>query len=275
MRHLIDKAKGGSDAKMERKLTILLVEDDKKACEELQSYVETTEDVKLQGITDNSTEALQMVQSGLPDVVILDLELHLGGGNGLFFLDGLKKLSLPLRPYILVTTNNSSVMTLEHARHMGADFILAKYETDYSAQYVIEFLRMMKATILSAASASASAPDIESEDQRNHRMTQRIQRELDLIGISPKAIGYHYLTDAILETYRDPAPNLCRRLSEKYHKTDVSIERAIQNAINRAWRISDPEDLLTHYTARIRSDKGVPTMMEFVHYYANVLRLEE
>jgi hypothetical protein len=106
-------------------------------------------------------------------------------------------------------------------------------------------------------------------------MIQRIQRELDLIGISPKAIGYQYLTDAILLTYHDPAPNLCRRLSEKYHKTDVSIERAIQNAINRAWRISDPDDLLAHYTARIRSDKGVPTMMEFVHYYVNVLRLED
>jgi DNA-binding NarL/FixJ family response regulator/flavin-binding protein dodecin len=260
---------------MERKLTVLLVEDDKKDCDELCAYAESTEDVKIQGVTDNSTDALQMVQSGLPDVVILDLELHLGGGNGLFFLDGLKKLELPLRPYILVTTNNSSIITLEQARRMGADFILAKYETEYSAQYVIEFLRMMKATIQSAASVSASTPEIESEDQRNHRRIQRIQRELDLIGISPKAIGYHYLTDAILETYLDPAPNLCRRLSEKYHKTDVSIERAIQNAINRAWRTSDPDDLLEHYTARIRSDKGVPTMMEFVHYYVNVLRLED
>jgi CheY-like chemotaxis protein len=226
----------------------------------------------LQNVTGNSAEALRMVQSGLPDVVILDLELHRGGGNGLLFLDGLKKLSLSLRPYILVTTNNSSFITLEQARRMGADFILAKYETAYSAQYVIEFLRMMKATILSTGSAGTS--EVESKDQRDRRTIQRIQRELDLIGISPKAIGYQYLTDAILETFRDPAPNLCRRLSEKYHKTDVSIERAIQNAINRAWRVSDPEDLLAHYTARIRSDKGVPTMMEFVHYYANMLKLE-
>jgi DNA-binding NarL/FixJ family response regulator len=260
---------------MERKLTILLVEDDKNACQEIINYAETVDDVQIQNTTDNSTEALQMVQSGLPDAVILDLELHLGGGNGLLFLDGLKRLELPFNPYILVTTNNSSIITLEQARRMGADFILAKYESEYSAQYVIEFLRMMKATILSAASSSAGTSNVESEDQRNHRLLQRIQRELDLIGISPKAIGYQYLTDAILLTYHDPAPNLCRRLSEKYHKSDVSIERAIQNAINRAWRISDPEDLLTYYTARIRSDKGVPTMMEFVHYYVKKLKLEE
>jgi len=260
---------------MERELTILLVEDDKKACDEIRAYINTTEDTKLINVTGNSTEALQMLQSSLPDVVILDLELRLGGGNGLFFLEGLKKLNLPLRPYILVTTNNSSVITLEQARHMGADFIMAKYESEYSAQYVVEFLRMMKTTIFAAASSSASSPDVESENQHNLRRIQRIQRELDFVGISPKAVGYQYLTDAILLTYQDPAPHLCRKLSEKYHKTDVSIERAMQNAINRAWRITDPDDLLEHYTARIRSDKGVPTMMEFIYYYVNILKRED
>lgn len=260
---------------MERELTILLVEDDKNACDEIAAYIDSTEGTRLVDTTNNSFDAIEMVKNYLPDAVILDLELHLGGGNGLLFLNELKKLTLTRRPYILVTTNNSSNITLEQARSLGADFIMAKYETQYSAQYVIEFLRMMSAAILQAASSSTSTPEAESEDQRNRKLTQRIQRELDFVGISPKAIGYQYLTDAILLTYRDPQPNLCRKLSEKYHKTDVSIERAMQNAINRAWRTSDPDDLLEHYTARIRSDKGVPTMMEFVYYYVNMLKLEK
>ncbi len=259
----------------ERELTILLVEDDKNACRDIQNYADTIEEVRITGVTNNSSEALKLTQHMLPDVVILDLELHHGGGNGLFYLQGLKALSLPRNPYILITTNNSSIITLEQTRNLGADFIMAKYESEYSAQYVIEFLRMMKATIFSAASVSSTdSPDIISDDQRDRRLTQRIQRELDLVGISPKAIGYQYLTDAILLTYHDPAPNLCRRLSEKYKKTDVSIERAMQNAINRAWRISDPDDLLKHYKARVRADKGVPTMMEFVYNYVNMLKLE-
>ena len=259
---------------MERELIILLVEDDEKACEELRSYIEQTSDIRLQGITNNSTEALELVRSGLPDAVILDLELHYGGGNGLFFLDGLKKMNLSHRPYILVTTNNSSVITLEQARSMGADFIMAKYESQYSAQYVVEFLRMMSDVILEAKAQTQNSASVVSEEERTRSLTQRIHRELDFVGISPKAIGYQYLTDAILLAFHDPQPNLCRKLSEKYHKTDVSIERAMQNAINRAWRTSDPDDLLEHYTARIRSDKGVPTLMEFVSHYVNVLRLE-
>ena len=48
----------------------------------------------------------------------------------------------------------------------------------------------------------------------------------------------------------------------------------MQNAINRAWRTNDPEELLANYTARIRSDKGVSTMMEFIYYYAGKIKAD-
>ena len=48
----------------------------------------------------------------------------------------------------------------------------------------------------------------------------------------------------------------------------------MQNAINSAWRHTDIEDLLKYYTARIHSDKAVPTTMEFVYYYANKIKDE-
>lgn len=260
---------------MEHNLMILIIEDDEIACEELRRYIDQTPDIQLQNVTNNSEEALTMVRAGLPDAVILDLELHYGGGNGFLFLDGLKKLHLTYHPYILVTTNNSSVITLEQARAMGADFIMAKYESQYSAQYVVEFLRMMsKAIMTNSSSLSSSSSSERSEEEQTRILTQRIHRELDFVGISPKAIGYQYLTDAILLTMKHPQPNLCRKLSEKYHKSDVSIERAMQNAINRAWRTSDPDDLLEHYTARVRSDKGVPTLMEFISHYVNMLETE-
>ncbi len=261
---------------MENNLMVLLVEDDENACEELRKYINQTPDICLQNVTNNSEEALSMVRAGLPDAVILDLELHYGGGNGLLFLDGLKRLHLSHNPYILVTTNNSSVITLEQARVLGADFIMAKYESQYSAQYVVEFLRMMSKAIMAQAQAQTDSPDGAgcSEEEMTRILMQRIHRELDYVGISPKAIGYQYLTDAIILSINNPQPNLCRKLSFKYNKSDVSIERAMQNAINRAWRVSDPDDLLKHYTARIRSDRGVPTLMEFISHYANRMQTE-
>ena len=106
-------------------------------------------------------------------------------------------------------------------------------------------------------------------------MIIKIQRELNSVGISTKVLGYQYLTDAILSAIDNPENNLVSFLSKKYSKSDTSIERAMQNAISRAWRTSDVNYQLTKYTTKISSEKGVPTLMEFVSYYVNKLRVEK
>lgn len=258
---------------MEQPICVLLIEDDVKDCNEIQTYAESLDDIDIAGVTGNATEALDLAKALLPDVVILDLELHQGGGNGLFFLLGLNQLNLPVRPYILITTNNMSNMTFETARQLGADFILAKYEQNYCAQYVLEFVRMLKGTL--AKRDSVKDEDAEQTPaERERRCMHRIQRELDLIGISPKALGMQYLADAILMTIRNPEPNISHVLAQKYKKSDASVERAMQNAINQAWRNSDPDDLINHYTAKIRSDRGVPTLMEFISHYAAKIKMD-
>lgn len=260
---------------MSRELSVLLIEDDVNACKEIEAYTDLCDDITLAAITNNSTEALELTKYHLPDAVILDLELHYGGGNGLLYLQKLPELNLSHVPYILVTTNNSSTMTYEYARKLGADFILAKYESDYSAQYVIEFLRMMQDVILGKnANKTIFANAITSPESRERKLRQRIHRELDLIGINPKNVGYQYLADAIAIIYRKPEVNISSTIAAKYQKSDSSVERAMQNAINSAWRHTDIEDLLKYYTARIHSDKAVPTTMEFVYYYANKIKDE-
>lgn len=131
----------------------------------------------------------------------------------------------------------------------------------------------MKKVIFSEKGKTASKiTATEPSESKDKRLIQKIQHELNLIGISPKVVGYRYLTDAILATINEPKTRIFRVLGEKYKKTDSSIERAMQNAINRAWRTSDIDDLLTYYTARIHSQKGVPTIMEFIFYYANKIQ---
>jgi Response regulator containing a CheY-like receiver domain and an HTH DNA-binding domain len=260
---------------VERKLSILLVEDDEDACEEIKRYIAELDDISLIGITNDSQKALEYTKTYLPEAVILDLELHEGGGNGLLFLDELKRLDLPFHPFVLITTNNSSTVTYAYAREAGADFIMAKHQKDYSAKNVVEFLRMIKHTIFSKIeSVSPEHKTTESPAQRTKRITRKINMELDYVGVSPKHVGYQYLTDAIALVIDKPSNNLCAIIGEKYGKTEASVERAMQNAIDKAWRISDIEDLLEHYTARISSEKGIPTLTEFAYYYANKIKNE-
>lgn len=218
----------------QRELTVLLIEDDQFACEEIRNYIDQLDDMHLLGITDDSNKALDMVQYCIPDAIILDLELHEGGGNGLFFLSKLHDLGLEKLPYILITTQNTSNVTLEAARQLGADFIITKYERDYSAQKPVELLRMMRNAIQRHSTPDTTVPTLSPAEQ-NRKLTIRIHRELDAIGISPKALGYEYLTEAIIIATNEPVPNLSRAIASKHAgKTPASVERAMQNAINRA-----------------------------------------
>lgn len=258
---------------MKAPLTILLVEDDPTACQNISKIIDDFEDLLLVGITNNATRAIELIKDTLPDAIILDLELHIGSGNGLSVLQGLTQMGLPKKPYILITTNNSSVVTYESARQMGADFIMSKHQADYSEQNVIDFLRMMHQVIQkNRTKAEMARVTTESPDQYNKRIRKRIMTELNMVGISPKAVGYQYLVDAIQMIIKKPAQNLCCIIGEKYSKTESSVERAMQNAINRAWKTSDLNDLLVNYTAHIHSSKGVPTITEFVYYYANKIK---
>ena len=258
------------------KLTILLVEDDIQACKEITNYVNGFDDVELVSVTNNSAKAVEDIAYYLPNAVILDLELHQGSGSGLDVLRKLKEMPLEIYPYVLVTTNNSSQITYEYARQLGADYILSKHQSDYTNKTPIDFLRMMINIILSKSKAAAKntvqsgvSPNVRTKNTR-----RKIISELNEVGINPKAVGYQYLVDAIELVAEGTRQNLCCVIGQKYGKTDSSVERAMQNAICRAWRQNDAETLYTVYTAKINSERGVPTITEFVCFYANKIKNE-
>ena len=85
-------------------LTIILVEDDTSTCAKFNAYINSREEVILLNFTNNASQALALISHYKPDVIILDLELHNGVGNGLDVLSGLSKYKS--KPYIIVTTNN-------------------------------------------------------------------------------------------------------------------------------------------------------------------------
>ncbi len=260
---------------MNETLAVLLVEDDPDECEAFTQYTASVSDIKLIGVTNSSESALQFVKHYLPDAVILDLELNRGGGNGLVFLKELRELNLTKQPYILITTNNVSEITYKQARALGAGFIMSKYQNDYSVKNVIDFLLIMKETLqVTGTSRKVSVPSSAAvpDGLNSINVNKRIDRELDLIGISPKATGRKYLVDAIQLIMKQHSSQVCVNLAKKYGKTDASIERAMQNAVNKAWRTSSIDDLCRYYTAKISSDKGVPTLMEFIYYYAHKIK---
>ena len=194
--------------------------------------------------------------------------------QGLTLLTQLNDMTLSKTPYILITTNNTSSVTMDYAHQYGADYIMSKHQADYSAKNVVNFIQMMKPIISKKQKSIVSGNSVETNANIQKRINKRIMAELNNVGINPKTIGYTYLIDAINIMIENKTQNISCIIAEKHKKSDASVERAMQNAINRAWRVSNIDDLYHFYKAPIASSKGVPTITEFICYYANMIRTD-
>ena len=260
---------------MSKELSILLVEDDPIAVQEMEQCIESTENVVLVSSANSVKVGLEYATDFLPNVIILDLEFHLGEGDGLTFLRKLKELELPVSPFILVTTNNTSSVIYDSVHQLGADFISSKHQPDYSAKTVIDFLIKLTDSILSKYSTKLpSTSAIESPVKNEQRIQRRINAELNNVGISPKSVGFAYLAEAILLVFNDSGKDFSTTIGKNHNKVNKTVERSMQNAIDVAWRNTNIDDLIKHYTAPIHSSKGCPTLTDFVYYYANKIKTD-
>ena len=262
---------------MKSLLSILIIEDEDEICTKFKTIIDHTEGLSIACTTNSSYEGLLLFKEYLPHIIILDLELHGGSGSGIDFLKNLNQLNLSPKPYILVTTNNSSPLTHKYIREMGCDFVMSKYESDYSEQKAVDLILTMKDVILNhqiSLTPTFHSPASESPASKKSQLHRMITSHLNQVGINPKVLGYRYLIDAIIIYIENPDSRLSAEIAKQYHKSEKSIERAMSNAINKAWEASDIEDLEKYYTARFDLLRGSPTIMEFVSYYADQIKSE-
>lgn len=274
------------------KIRILLVENDPFEVNSFRDFVDSTEDISLVKVCDGSTAALAAARDTLPDAVVLDLELD--EGDGLDFLFNIRSINLPLRPYVVVTTNTTSRPTLQSIRDNGADFVFIKSMSDYGPKKVVDFLRRVQKYFIrheqsgsvvdeTIAVSISKAPPVDPDSVKTNRLKTRISAELALVGIKPNVDGKIYLIEAIIiqRDYLD-SDNVKRvltrmiypRVAEKFRKKTETVERGIRNAITSAWNDMPAETLDKYYTAPINPTRGKPTNGEFISYYADKFRGE-
>lgn len=259
---------------MERKLDVIIVEDDQQDCKAMSKAVESAfENFDLIGVTDSSNAALKIISESNPDIVILDLELSWGQGTGFDVLKGIKDLYLTYPPYTVITTNNISAVTHAYVRELGADFIFVKTQNGYTPEAVVNFLKGARHSIAGRRPSDSSIDVTERHaPQWTKNIRKSIGNELLKIGISPKNIGFNYLLEAVYLILDDCKSPITSVVAQNFKKTQTSVERAMQNAINRTWATENIDDLLENYTAKISSAKGVPTITEFIYYCAHKIK---
>lgn len=254
-------------------MKILVIEDDTNEWSKYKKIGETRSDIVFVEMTGSDIEGLEYAKKYLPDGIILDLELNNGNGTGtgFNFLEKLKLLKIKNKPKIVVTTNVCSDSVYEYLHKNGVDFIFYKKQNNYSLENVINTLLLLKGYTNKIETETKE----EAENNKNV-ISDKINKELDLIGINTHLQGKKYLHDSILYIIDNKdfenKVTVIQHLVSKYKKSNSTISRAMQNAILHAWRISALEDLNTYYTAKINYETGIPTPTEFIYYYADKIK---
>ena len=263
-------------------IKVLLIEDEESDIAGITEYIDSVDDLELVGVTNDSNKGVLLTKEKQPHIVILDLELTWGYGSGLLYLKNLMEFRPTVRPTIIVTTKIHDDYTWDAARDLGANFVLYKRQAGYKPEYIITTARMiLRTSRLSQAQIPAKAEFPKSKEDRIARMQRWIKDEFHHLGLGAHLKGYYYLVDAIctVALAEDDNPKSFRQLVfppmvKKYKKSIENIQRNMINAIDRTWRLMEPEVLAKRYTQQINREIGAPTVSEFVYFYADKIKSE-
>lgn len=261
----------------EKPMKIVLIEDDVNACKEFLDCASNRTDVVFVGMTDNSDEGLEFVKNKLPEAVILDLELNWGGGSGFEFLEKLLKIDFSIRPIVVITTQNRN-MAIQRQIHSeyAVHWVFCKFQNGYCADRVLNHLVKFRPFLHEQNDGNTPVKTLETPEEKEKRVTQRIKAELNAFGISTGLKGRIIAEEAIYRLLNKDSKDSETVFQDlaKARKTHYNnIIKCIQTAVNDAWQNADDIDaLMKVYTAPVRKDIGAPTPTEFIHYYADKIR---
>ena len=208
-------------------------------------------------ITSDGQQALQLVRSFMPDILVLDLMLP--GLDGITLLQ--QAVDSGIQPMVLATTRYPSEYTLASLERLGVEYVMVKPCDLHAVTLRIKDL-----------SQQIKVPAFSQPEPR-----ALISNTLLRLGISTKLRGYSYLREAIILMSRDPNQSITKELypavAALCDGTAIQIERSIRSAITTAWGRKDPHIWQLYFAADETGTISRPTNAAFISRLADILIL--
>ena len=198
-------------------------------------------------------QALQMLRSMKPDVLVVDLMLP--------ELDGISLLQRTvqegLRPMVLATTRFANDYVVNAAVRLGVGYVIMKPCDVRATVARIRDLTQPEETVL---------PD-EKDPQR------LVTNMLLALNVPTKRRGFICLREAVLAAMEDPNQLMTKELYPKVAKrcdgNVKQVERAIRSAIVAAWEIRDEETWRLYFQPGKDGRLARPTNQEMISCLAS------
>src|SRR5665648_289430 len=173
---------------------IIVVDDNRKLCNVLKTYIEDQEDLSIVGVAHNGLEAMEVVQSQEPDLIILDLVMP--SLDGLGVLERINARTTMKRPKVIMLTAFGQESLTHQAMTLGVDyFILKPFDLDILGKRIRSLTQDTQTSV--PTQFSPSSPVVTTVGS-GLNLTVEVTNMMHQIGIPAHVKGYQYIRDAIL-----------------------------------------------------------------------------
>lgn len=250
----------------EKKIQVLIADDNKEFCELLKEFVNQHRKLQVSGMAHNGLEAIKILGECEPDVLVLDIIMpHI---DGIGVLEKMAAEAPRKRPIVIILTAFGQESITQRAVELGADyFIIKPFDFNVLADRIVQLANGVKLSNYVLPS-----------EKRN--LTVTITNVIHNMGVPPHIKGYQYLRDAIMFSVNDInllgaiTKELYPAIAKKYKTTPARVERAIRHAIELTWNRGNIDMLHKYFGNTIDIERGKPTNSEFIAMIADKLRLE-
>ena len=267
------------------KISVLIADDNKEFCSILNDYLLNQKDVVVTGIANDGREALSLIETKKPDLVILDIIMpHL---DGLGVLEKLNTMNLEKMPRVIILSAVGQDKITQQAITLGADYYVVKpFDMDIFIKRIREMFNTQTLTTNSVNRQPATSQSSILSNTSSISYNEPVDLETEIttiiheIGVPAHIKGYMYLREAITMVVNDMellsavTKELYPSIAKKYNTTASRVERAIRHAIEVAWGRGQIEAINKLFGYTVHNDKGKPTNSEFIAIIADKLRLK-
>lgn len=264
---------------MKDKISVLIADDNLEFVDLLKEYMDQYDDINVVGIAKDGMQALEMIKSIKPDVVVLDVIMPNIDGIGV--LEKLATQQMDRKPLFIMLSAIGQDVFIQKAVSLGAEYYIIK---PFDVEVLVTRIRQLyEEKYLSAFSIRSVNKNMEFANadalDRTYDIEVEVTNLMHEVGIPPHMAGYQYLREAIVlivknsKMYSSITKSLYPAVAQKFNTTSQKVERAIRNAIESAWSRGNLDTIDSLFGYTINYTKGKPTNSECIAMMADKIKI--
>lgn len=235
---------------MREKISVLIADDNQEFSTTLATYLKNQDDMVVVGRAKDGNEALDMISSLMPDVILLDVIMpHL---DGIGVLEQINMIKMNKKPICIMLSAVGQDKITRRAIELGAEYYVVKpFDIDLLITRIRELKNYKPAQVNNFISRESTFNTTISKSQyidlknmssnKDDSIEALVTNIIHEVGVPAHIKGYQYLREAIIMVINDIdvinqiTKCLYPQIAEKFHTTPSRVERAIRHAIEVAW----------------------------------------